>query len=1526
MPRIFVRHHAHKREESHTGQSDTVERVISTKNFRRMSSTVGDALNRQKLCERLRFEMDLIISFSRLAMFLVTMFLTVAAIFWQRDLESEALLSRQIREEFAFEDLTGTFTSDEELWEYADKFAETSRSFMPLSSAYIKSSSDRVLLSKPQKFTKASVMPVELELFSAWSFTVWAQALQSGLQADLVTRRLASGQTCWSWGYPASFSYGEHEFGLSAAKQCCDFKGDEEEELGNVMSSKGYQLMALVFNGSHLQFFAHNSSVLSSSSPLPIQTTSISDCELGLLRIGDRGLRLAQLQFFGRALEVFELEEISRFGQPLAELAYGQEPTRASEEIDSADIISQEIMSVQVRLSQDLQHATGKLEAMHVTNARSIEQAVKDLLESDSGRLSRDDSNNSGYISYASNASEWNFDKMETNEYTEFFSSGVVFDGKKGAIDIAMDPPVPYFDSLSKRSFAFSGFVKSRLETPMLKAYSFFSRDDQVSSLCHGFEYGAASQIEFYWNANRDTSVHLPEGSSWNGYSLTIGKEIPAAKNIKKAMWRHLAVTVVGVDFSFYYDGRLAATGIMDEPLHDCVDPILRISVGDGLHEKPQGYAKFRLWKRLPSADEIFAESADTQFRECRLLDAGEVHDDSVWLTSNGHSCAWFASKVRENPDMRWCTDGVREKCPVACQSETYCHSIPATSLQVFPDVLRFDRDTLCIGKDVNVERMFQECLNWTSKPKRRLHNDWKKRIQHDTTCEGFREALDSGHYCRFDQQAFKELFGGQQNYKPDQFTIAFWSRHFSRGFAAGVPGWSGTWASHCKVFPEQFQKYVDGDMVYVDRTGFEFVYDPNGTRPWDFSYFTEDTVGKDHDEWLFHSVSYDGTDPKNRKWSMLVGRNYAEVDAKGGEPTVCSIPEAFTFAIEAKGIATGDARLANFRFFDKKMSRGELQYMLYQEQDEFRSASARPGPSTPAAQMVSFGSQTVRSYSNAAVFVAPPLITSSLLQTVPCEAAGAILAGKLKKRLDFQELRLKPFCAREPTSFDNELMRDICPEPAAEVLSCAGQDHSEERFFGIDASQAKGVWPYPLYTDLLYSFSAPLLVRDGKTFNRERYITARTDWMSLIAVPYDSVSMTVGVLKIDFFFSGTKHIRIVPSLSLITFTKDDAVPIVLMVAVSVMIEVILLLAWAAFARRNKAKSIKLDALRSPGNLVRSLLVTLIPAIFLTARFFDLTSRLNGVDTSLRKLIALDFGSLDSSSSKVMSVQIEINAMVKAMDAEMMVRLVTFFLLFAMFLRLLHFLKVHSRVEVIVATLESSIDDVFHFMISLGSVLILFSIIGMYAFGSEREEFKSTGATALTLMKMSIGDEFPWNPHGETVASTMFLVMFTVIVMFLLVNALLGIVLVVFDKHHEELSKNVSLHQNIVVDIADMLLHPMQSFPRMAILAAVDGMTDSSLTASMLASITGMPEDRAKKFVTAYSGFAEQDDHSAEANAEPIAESHGHSAEVRAEPIAEPDDHAAEVKAERTMIESMADDHSAADDSAEPTEETVLDI
>lgn len=1457
-----------------------------------------DICDREKLQKRLIFEVDLMVNSVRSAFFLATLGLTIAALMNQRDITSEAMMNRQIRQEFDFEGLTGTFTSEEETWEYIDKFTETSRKFMPLSSQYVKSQTDRVILARPKKFNKAETTPMDLKLGARWSFTVWAMALKRGLESDIVVNRLPEGQTCWGWGYPASFAYGEHEFGKTNS---ADREFDASDEIES--TTRAYQLMAIVFNGSHLRFFMHNSTALQASSPKLIKTTTVSQCSRGSLKVGGKGLKLAKLQFFGRELGFEELEQISRFGQPLLGLSQGREPE--DEPVSDTDRIEQQVKDVEASVKGEVQAARSDLEAMHVTNARSIEDALLALLQPSETtgavrRLAHPAGSGSADHNITSNITSrptgkegssvliWNdetsqMSRAETSDYTEFFGSGVLLDGAARGFPLRADCSglgcAPSYVQTGERfDLAWSGFFKTRFEAPGPVIFRLgYGCDDGnqarilCDQVCFTASYGSTTASEVMYNGQRNKSKPLPEESSWEGRAFYTQFKLPKeSMNEQTVMWRHLAMTVMDGQMTFYYDGVAVESQSLEEPLEACPGADLVISASDGLTPaNPHGIAKLRWWKRLPSADELFQESENKDFRECKMLTQGEVYDDSTWKTANGHSCAWFASRLKENPDMKWCTNEVADKCPVACQVHTYCHSKPATSITVFDDVLRFDQDTLCVGKDTNDEAMLQDCLNWTAKAGRRLHRDFKKRIMNekDGACNTFKDGLKAGEYCRFDQAPFERMFGGR-DVKPQELTIAFWSRHFSRGYASVTPGWDGTWAAHCKMFPQEFQKYIDGDLVYMDRTGFEAIYESPGSYV--ARYFKEGASGKDPDEWLFHAWTLD---IKNRKMSSLIGQHFTEADlGTEYDPSVCGVPEAFSFAMERKSVATGDARLAHYRWFNRKLGRGELQKMAYDEQDDYASATRKPGPAEPVSDMLQFDSLMILPYSNAALFVVPPLITSSMFVNVPCSGAGAVIADVLKTRLNQEEEGLNPYCSAQGSKgvseLRSELMRSSC-EPATEtVLSCKGNEHSEARFFGIDASSMPAVKDVPLFTELLYSLSSPLLIRDGVTYLRERYITALTDWMTLFAIPYDAGNQIVGVLQVQFKFSGTKHVSISPSVQTMTLTKDASGIFTVMLLLSTAAELVLLVGLACYANHKNIAFGRLGSIRKPSAVVMNVGMTLLPSLYIVIRELDISNRIAAIKNQLVQLAQLQFGS--KSLDAVPELQKTLNSLIGALSVEGSLRLTTFFILFVMMLRLFAFMKVHPKLSVVVHTLQDSIEDVVHFLLCASLILVLFGAIGHYGFGAEREEYSSVGNTFLTLTQMILGDAFPWAPHGETPASALYLVSFILIGCFLLINALLGIVLGVFDAYKASIDEEEH-HQNIFVDLLDMLLELRHKKPRLAICEFLDNSSEEVITVEHLSESNLMTVDEADFLLRRYHGFALPKAKEEDANANPMA-------------------------------------------------------
>eukprot|EP00928_Gymnodinium_smaydae_P016014 TRINITY_DN15966_c0_g1_i5.p1 TRINITY_DN15966_c0_g1~~TRINITY_DN15966_c0_g1_i5.p1 ORF type:complete len:1071 (-),score=143.44 TRINITY_DN15966_c0_g1_i5:198-3023(-) len=138
-------------------------------------------------------------------------------------------------------------------------------------------------------------------------------------------------------------------------------------------------------------------------------------------------------------------------------------------------------------------------------------------------------------------------------------------------------------------------------------------------------------------------------------------------------------------------------------------------------------------------------------------------------------------------------------------------------------------------------------------------------------------------------------------------------------------------------------------------------------------------------------------------------------------------------------------------------------------------------------------------------------------------------------------------------------------------------------------------------------------------------------------------------------------------------------------------------------------------------------------------------------------------------------------------------------------LRLVAYMAVHPRIDVISRTLVNAADDTFHFLVVFSFMFFAFAWLGHWSFGPDKEDFQTYPIAINTCFQMLIGD-FPFGDEWtEGVFQKIWYYLYTFLIFFVSVNILLAIIVEAFLRVKQVNEQNQA-EINFVMDILALLV------------------------------------------------------------------------------------------------------------------------
>jgi hypothetical protein len=116
-----------------------------------------------------------------------------------------------------------------------------------------------------------------------------------------------------------------------------------------------------------------------------------------------------------------------------------------------------------------------------------------------------------------------------------------------------------------------------------------------------------------------------------------------------------------------------------------------------------------------------------------------------------------------------------------------------------------------------------------------------------------------------------------------------------------------------------------------------------------------------------------------------------------------------------------------------------------------------------------------------------------------------------------------------------------------------------------------------------------------------------------------------------------------------------------------------------------------------------------------------------------------------------------------------------FYLILALFCRLIALLDIHPRLGLLRRVVEECADDTFHFLLQFALCLTMLSFVAFWSFGEHSGQYRSMGFAAYVLFKMFVGN-FAFEDEPPETKLMFFLILYVFVVFVMMMNFLLAIV------------------------------------------------------------------------------------------------------------------------------------------------------
>ena len=747
--------------------------------------------------------------------------------------------------------------------------------------------------------------------------------------------------------------------------------------------------------------------------------------------------------------------------------------------------------------------------------------------------------------------------------------------------------------------------------------------------------------------------------------------------------------------------------------------------------------------------------------------------DDVDYTDTIGNPCAYYASFLAEN-GYTLCTAATEQSCPIACGVKRMCpNRVKADAM--FSRTLQFLPPVMCLtdtGLDVLTSNL---ASREESNPRRRLGHIPK------VTEYNAASFVESGRCSG----------GSLDNYDLNDFSVVVWTKgkphqlEFLTDFTTLAEHESDPALNFAKgAFAAQTNVLWATNRAPGAKTYAEL-------RPGTGSRVTED-------EWIMHALTWNGS----HVCYFINGENACEAIANYSNSRILGV---YVSALDGNSAYLHSMRMSTVRTFSPALKEPHMVRMYYNELRHYSDHIS--GPKMTDLQESIRAPIQMLNYAPKTINFMPPLTfqrryPSSTLQ--PCQGFAAETAAIL------QSVR------------DSKCRGYDCSRITSEVLECLDEskagESTNETYFGRSPSIFNSD---QVYSEFLHTFKSELLYRDGEgRLNLDTYLNSRTRDQKILALMFTPSLNTATVLTVTFDFTyaepkASYKIEHFFGLTGEALTIVIAADIVLG-SLSLLLLVFSVRPFVVAARRvldlhNEHMS-KRRKLRRVMQVVPTALRLLVEVGLCVGLIVFACLHAANAMRSDSELIdyfkpALQIPWSDPEiayDTKVGNCFSAVSNIQGLLQRERMLRLFAFVLMLCCVVRLIGYMTVHPRINLLVATMVEAGDEVLHFLVSFAVIFFMLALIALAFFGMSQPDFATFNSAALNLLLMVFG-EIPNNLAMQPTNFIIFFIIVYCVTSLFMLNFFLAIVIDAYGAVKQSVTNQIT-EQSIFKDTLEVFL------------------------------------------------------------------------------------------------------------------------
>uniref|UniRef100_A0A0G4IDD9 Polycystin cation channel PKD1/PKD2 domain-containing protein n=1 Tax=Chromera velia CCMP2878 TaxID=1169474 RepID=A0A0G4IDD9_9ALVE len=399
-----------------------------------------------------------------------------------------------------------------------------------------------------------------------------------------------------------------------------------------------------------------------------------------------------------------------------------------------------------------------------------------------------------------------------------------------------------------------------------------------------------------------------------------------------------------------------------------------------------------------------------------------------------------------------------------------------------------------------------------------------------------------------------------------------------------------------------------------------------------------------------------------------------------------------------------------------------------------------------------------------------------------------------------------------------NESMREFVPADTANKTNFACVNREAEELIQHWDRSPNELQGNKLFTEITHMFDYAVVFRDNKIQSTTEWVDLKTNEVTLWQLFYTPGKQIGTKLEITFELSEEGVSHKTTDITSIQRNPGDRYAMLMVFGAFCIFFAVLHLIYGILSylcglekdptRPGRLRQSTLFADPLPLVIFDTILRSCIAGIMLLILVLEYEKQEKVFNETLKAVVEVPWTSEQVAfSDKFTQFFTALGAMLQVYYVKNILDMLVVSVIFLCLVRICMYLSVHPRIAILVDTVKTSLDDLFHFFITFAGLYLLFAFMAFYSYGDVIKEFASFGQACYTQFRMVLGDwAFPVD-RGDAFLY-IYMVAFALVIFFILLNFFLAIIIDAYAEVKKHVEDSL-VEKNLMVDMWDLAAYSM---------------------------------------------------------------------------------------------------------------------